>query len=278
MKKLCFFLALCLSLSFFQSCKQDPVVEPSNEVAPELPPQASFVMPFDGFEDADTSGLVRNSDQSRTINTFQNWFYSAVNLVVWNTALTLNLAIPVASFGESFKYQAEFQGNGSWLWSYEYPLAGATYRAELYGTIVSVGTVEWEMYISKVGGFDRVLWYEGTTTDNNATATWTLYHQANNPQPFMRVDYVKSNSTGVESIRYTNIIPNNAEKGSYIEYRADNGGAGNFEHFYDLYQIDKDNLMEIQWNKESNGRVKDPKHFQDEEWHCWDENLMDVDC
>ena len=26
------------------------------------------------------------------------------------------------------------------------------------------------------------------------------------------------------------------------------------------------------------GRIADPKHFGDEDWHCWDENQDNVDC
>ena len=38
-------------------------------------------------------------------------------------------------------------------------------------------------------------------------------------------------------------------------------------------------IIDIKWNYEQHfGRVKDPIHFEDENWHCWDEKLDDINC
>jgi len=35
----------------------------------------------------------------------------------------------------------------------------------------------------------------------------------------------------------------------------------------------------VEWNRTNrSGRVKDALHFEDEEWHCWNENRDNIDC
>ena len=280
MKKITFVLTLVLAISIFQSCqKEETIID--NGAAPTLPPAESFIMPFNGFEDADTSGYVTNDGgaDERTL-TFHNWVYSVTHVLVWNTILTVNLAIPVASFRGAFNHEAEFQGNGVWLWAYEFTGdGGATYKAKLYGELLAVGEVQWDMYISKVGGFSDVHWYSGKTNNNNSTASWTLNHQPNNPQSFLNIDYTKDNGNNVGVIRYTNIQPNNPGNGGYIEHRRSSDQSVEFNRAYDIFKAENNNLLEINWNApNNNGRVKDEAKFGDQDWHCWGVNLQDTDC
>ena len=280
MKNLKIAALLFVSLLMLQSCVKDDKDE-NLDTAPALAAEETFIMPFTGFEDADTSGIMAppndNSANARTPS-FDNWFHSATNVVFWNLVLTVNLAVPTAAFHESFNHDPTFQGNGVWLWQYSFELPDGNYQAKLYGEIVANDEVEWEMYISKVGGFQDVLWYTGSTNDDEAH--WTLNHQANNPEAFIQIDYLKDNGNAQAAIRYTNIIPNDPGNGGYIEYREDNSNSSaDYNRAYDIYHIQADNLIEIQWNKPNeNGRVKDEEHFGDTEWHCWDVNLMDTEC
>lgn len=268
MKKFSFLFALVLTVTLFQSCEKEPIDGPVDSlVAPELPPAESFIMPFDDFEDADT---VRGP--------FRNWFYSASNVVVWNSVLTITLAVPVASFYASFNSQAEFQGDLTWLWAYNFPVNGINYRAKLFGKILSAEEVQWEMYISQVGGFTDVLWYSGVTATDRTYAHWTLNRDGNNPTPFLQSDYQRNINGDIASIRYTNVTPNVPENGGYIEFRQELG-ATPYDRAYDVYKAEIDNLLEIKWNSTTNeGRVKDAEKFIDNEWHCWGSNLMDTDC
>ena len=66
-----------------------------------------------------------------------------------------------------------------------------------------------------------------------------------------------------------------AGNGDYIEWRTMNGT--DYDRAYDVF-LDN-NLLEIQANEvEENGRVKDPNHFNDSEWHCWDSSKFSIDC
>ena len=184
----------------------------------------------------------------------------------------------MASFYASFSAEAEFQGDATWLWAYEYNIGADTYRAELYGKILSLEELQWEMYISKDGGFQNVLWYSGITATDRSYANWTLNRNAFNPTPYISSAYVLDNGNGEEVIRYTNITPNVPENGGYIEYR-ENDDAVNFDKAYDVYRAEIDNLLEINWNSLSNkGQVKDFEKFGDTDWHCWGSDLRDMKC
>ena len=49
-----------------------------------------------------------------------------------------------------------------------------------------------------------------------------------------------------------------------------------YEAFYDIYNAADVNQVDIDANRTSNeGRVRNPAHFGDEEWHYWDGNHCD---
>ncbi len=277
MKKLCFFLITTLTLTMFQSCVKDPIEVQNEEVAPKIPPQESFIMPFTGFDEVDTTGFTDGHAGARTVETYRNWFYAGTNILIWNTVITLGTAVPVASFAESFNHSPVYVGNGIFEWSYSYNLIGGTYNAVLSGQFINSGDdVEWIMKISKVGGFSDVTYYTGIVAVDHSEANWTLYHQPNNPEPSLGIAYVKDLSTEDFTIRYTNIDPDDTNNGQYIEYRTNSDI--DFNRAYDVF-LNTNNFLEMEWNEPAgNGRVKNSEHFDDTDWHCWDTEQADVDC
>lgn len=284
MRKLSFVLALALSVFAIQSCQKDDTAEPvdpyAGQEAPQLPAAETFVMPIKPFTELDDGREAPGWTQEVTSRSINNWGYSAGTVLVWNTVLTVHLAIPTLAFFESFNHQAEYQGGGVWLWAYEFTGEnGATYQAELYGELLPSAEVKWDMYISQTGGFPRVHWYSGTTANDRSYARWALNFDPNNPRPFINIDFQRDNGNGAAAIRYTNSIPGVPENGGYIEYREGAGAADGFDRAYEVYKAEIDNLLEINWDSvNKNGRVKDAEKFQDQEWHCWGTDLQDTDC
>lgn len=280
MKKLSFVFALALSVFAVQSCQKDEMPDPhAGKEAPALPAPETFVMPIQPFTELDDPGVVGGPQEieGRTIN---NWGYSAANVLVWNTVLTVHLAIPTLAFFEAFNHEAEYQGDGVWLWAYEVTdNNGTTYEAKLFGELLVSDEVQWDMYISQSGGFSQVHWYSGVTANDRSYARWALNFDPNNPRPFIDIDYRRDNGNGAAAIRYTNRIPGVPENGGYIEYREGAGAADGFDRAYEVYKAEIDNLLEINWDSVNhNGRVKDAEKFQDQEWHCWGTDLRDTDC
>lgn len=276
MKKLAFLTVLLLAVLFTPSCQKDEAIDPyEGQAAPALPTEESFLISLVPFTELD--GATHTEIDDRTIT---NWSHSAGNVLVWNALLSLHLTIPVLSFYESFNHQPVYQGQGVWLWAYEFTDdQGAVYQAKLFGELLVNNEVKWDMYISKSGGFSNVHWYTGITAMDNGYASWTLNFDPNDPKPFITIDYQRDNGNGVEVIRYTNVIPGSPDNGGYIEYRKGNVVPGEFDRGYDVFKASENNLLEINWNStQHNGRVKDPGFYGDDNWHCWDTQLQDVNC
>lgn len=107
--------------------------------------------------------------------------------------------------------------------------------------------------------------------------TWTLNRSPEDPEPFIGIEWERSPESDTGTIRYTNIVPGGPENGGYIFLGTTTDTP--YDAFYDIYNKGKDNHTDIQWNRTTQaGQIRDPLHFEDEAWHCWDEELADVDC
>jgi hypothetical protein len=240
-----------------------------DEPAPNLPPQSSFVMDFSAFSNpGDTLG-------AREVNTYQNWGYSYANVVVWQTIITVGLAVPVASFVESFNHEAVYHPDqNNWTWSYNVTVGFVVYEAELTGYL-ETDSVVWEMQITKGTDFADFVWYYGKSALNETGGYWILQENPLNPNSLLRIDWNKY-ADSTSDIRYTNIRPGTPENGGYIFYGTE---LTDLDRFYHIYYKGADNLTKIEWSSvNKNGRVKDADHFGDDQWYCWNESLMDVVC
>ena len=261
-----FIFLISFILLTFSGCEKDEQTE--IKPAPQLPPETSMVMDFN-FLDGDTSAY-------KSTMTYQNWGRAAFSVWLWNGIITVGLAVPVAAFYESFNHEGVYDPEtDSWIWSYNFN-ANGVHLAELHASLVPEG-VKWEMYISKSNVYNDFLWYSGTTSLNNTEAIWELNHKYNDPTPLLLIEWERDIQTNNAEIKYTNVIPGGAENGGYIFYGTDNSSI--YDAFYHIYNKGMDNLAEIEWNRTTkNGRIKDEHHFGDENWRCWDENWLDIEC
>ena len=65
----------------------------NSDKPPSLPPQSSFVMDYEDF------AAQQVSRENEVARTSLYWGYSAVCVGVWNTILTVTLAVPVVAYG-----------------------------------------------------------------------------------------------------------------------------------------------------------------------------------
>ena len=176
MKKFGLLLLLVGGMLWVQSCEQDASEDNTPQTAPELPPQESFLMPmpFAEYDQIDTSGFVSDGElQPRSgPATYRNWFYSGFNLVAWNVAVSLNLALPVASFAEAFNHNPTPLGDGVYAWTYAFDFLDRTYTATLTGQFINENEIEWIMRMSQSNGFTDVVWYEGIVSRDGRNAVW----------------------------------------------------------------------------------------------------------
>ena len=274
------FTVFAMFMLLISGCSDDTIITPSDVVnAPEIPPKSSFIIDFEEFPGTDSNSESINKKTLGTDNqTYKNWGWAASNLVVWNTLLTVTLAVPAASFVESFNHDPELQTDGSWLWSYTYSVLGQSYTAELHARL-GIDGIQWEMYISKQNAYSKFLWYTGKSNPLTADGTWTLFKNPNDPSPFLGIEWDVNVADGTANIKYINIIPDSPEHGSYIYYGTTKETESPFDAFYEIYAKGKDNYTNIEWNRTSkDGRVSDVLHFDDSEWHCWNTQLEDTEC
>ncbi len=223
-------ISLVILVGMF-GCQKNDATQPEKEKPPEIPPVSTFLMDFDAFPDTATTLLKSGGSLFGKTLTHQNWGWAALNVAVWNTLLTITFAVPVAAFAESFNHEPVQQDDGSWVWSYSVTVGNAQYTANLHATLVAEG-VQWEMYISRQNGFSNFLWYSGLSEFSGQHGTWTLFHEPNDPTPFLGIEWNRSISEGTADIKYTNIIPNHPENGGYIFYGIVNQTP--YDAFYDI--------------------------------------------
>ncbi|MFI5237465.1 MAG: hypothetical protein ACHQLA_05985 [Ignavibacteriales bacterium] len=272
--KLFSFFVVLGSLLFILSCSEDDPIN-QGEQPPAIPPQSTMVMDFSEFPDT-SSGALQKISASRN-----NWSWAAINIAVWNSVLTLTLIVPVAAFAEAFNHEPVKQPDGSWLWEYSVTVQGISHTAKLYGSTGhdSTGTdgIEWRMLLSKDGFYTDFEWFTGFSNLPGTEGTWTLNRDPDMPTPFLHIVWYRSSSGQTANITYTDITPGVPQNGSYIFYGKTDELM--FNRFYQIFGAEDNHMVDIRWSYEEHfGRVKDPMHFGDESWYCWDERLDDVDC
>jgi hypothetical protein len=252
------------------SCEDDKTTNPQDQ-PPTIPPQSSMIINFAEFPDTAKDNLPDNS-----ILTKRNWGWAAYNVAIWNSVLTLTLAVPVAAFMEAFNHQAVKQPDGSWLWQYSVSIGEALFTAKLFGKTVTEG-VEWKMLLTKQGEYTDFEWFTGFSDLSATSGNWTLNNEPNSPVPFLYIVWHRNTTEGTADIKYTKINSTLPGNESYIFYGKTNEVLHN--RFYQIFSAEDNRMVDIKWNYEQYfGQVKDPIYFEDENWHCWDEKLDDISC
>ncbi len=259
--------ALIILITFFGLVLVDSGCK-KKEPAPDFPPSTTMAFNKAIF---DTTGVGKS--------TYVNFIHSAVNVGVWNFLLTITLAVPVVSYAIALDQEADYDNHDkTWTWDYNFNSWGvhhAVLTAKLDGD-----TVVWKM---KIDNFD---WYYGHSNTNGSGGYWMLNESPSQPTNLLRIDWAL-NSSGVSSIKYTNVAPSSSathykNNGEYIQYGT--VSSGEFDRFYDIYMKNDTNtsltnLTEIEWNfADKHGHVKDPNKFGDQLWHCWNTSYIDVVC
>ena len=268
-----FLVLISLLLSQIACTEEETPVNQGN--VPTLPPQSSMVIDFNEFPDTSTITPLLKFEPSDTILR-GNWGWAAIQVGVWSTLLKITLAVPVAAFAESFNHQPVQQPDGSWLWTYTLTISGIDHTAKLYGQSDPNG-ISWRMLLTKSGFYTDFEWFTGFSNVPATEGNWTLNHNPNNPNPLIFIEWTRNVDENTAEVKYTNIVPNAPENGSYIYYGKTNDLT--YNRFFDIFGKAENRLINVEWNYEQYfGRVKDPLHFGNENWYCWDENLLDIQC
>jgi len=239
---------------------------------PELPPVASLLMDFSDFNNPTDTVSSR-----KAIETYQNWGHAFVTVSVWNLLATWTIGLPVLAYAEAFNHDPVYLGEKSWQWSYEVTVNQVIYSVKLISKRISNEEFIMKMLVTKSGleGYEDFKWFEGTVRYDRTSAYWTLYENPDNPNELIWIGWEMDWEADTYKIKYTYVKPGTDKTGNYIEHGVTN------ENPYDAYYIVSvfTNTVEIEWDRTTReGRMKDPLKFGDNDWHCWDENLIDNVC
>ncbi len=265
----CFTAYFLVFVIILTSCSDSGVGDPPGP-APEIPPVSTFEMDLNQLP-KDDGGRIGGRTNAKS-----NWAHAAIGIGVWNVILGVATVVPVAAFKASINQTPEFIGDNTWQWTFNFEAAGIQHSAKLQGQLVSDG-INWKMLLSKQGEFTDYEWYTGHANAERTEGTWTLNFGPNENKPFIRIDWNRNVNNTVASIKYTSIDPDAPGQGGYIHYGINEDSP--YNTFYDLFDKENDNLVDIEWSRDTKqGRVRNPIHFGDNEFHCWAEDLEDIAC
>lgn len=271
------FIAILLSvmLAAMSACSSDSDDNQNSDTAPAIPPASSMVMSFEEFPENTTASTGTANAITVQPATVQNFTHAATHVAVWNTLITVGLAVPVAAFLESFNHFATIRSDGTWIWAYSVSVLGSLHVVELHAKKVDQDIV-WELYITRPGFYQDFNWISGVSAVDGSEGYWILRETPESPNDLLRIDWTYDKQSDTGTIQYTNIKPDSPENGGYIAYGAD-VNMQPYDAYYDIYNKGQDNLVEIEWSRTTKaGRVRNENFFGDTQWHYWDEQLQDI--
>ena len=268
MKKVIILLTIIIvPVIYIISCKKD------KGQPPVLPPYESMIIDFSNFSTQKKSAVILSEVKGTESST---WEFAATVSGIWSSLIESNLAIPIASFEAAADNNPAYASDKLWQWSYNFSVAGTAYKARLTGQ-TSTNQVIWKMYItnSASGGFTDFLWLEGTSKTDGSGGQWTFKQSPQVNETMFQTDWAKS-GTSITSVKYT-YLKNDTYKNSYIIYSLT---TGTFDASFAIhFANDSYANAQIEWNTTTNnGRLNCLSYLQDQNWYCWDSNLINVLC
>lgn len=262
-----YFLAFTFILS---SCSEDSGIGTPPGPPPEIPPASTFEMDLNQLP-TNAGGRIGGRTNAKG-----NWGHAVIGIGVWNLVLGVATIVPVAAFKASISQTPVFIGDNTWQWTFNFEVSSVQHSAKLQGKLVSDG-IDWKMLLSKAGDYTDYEWYTGHANSEHTEGTWTLNFGPDQNKPFLQIDWNRNTDNTVADIKYTSIDPDSPAQGGYIQFGINE--ESQFNAFYDLFDNQEQNFVEIDWNRTTHeGRVRNPKFFGDDDFHCWNNKLDDVDC
>lgn len=262
-----FFGILVISVtSGLSSCKKEKKPD-----QPQLPPIESMIMDFSDF--------AQSPSTTKGIPTvYDNFINAYVNVLVWTTASGSAVIIPAFAYNEILTNSggAGYIGDDTWVWIRKFTFSTQSYVATLTAVRLNNEQFSMEMSIALSTHPDQgVVWFDGVVRYDHTHALWNFYKHDNEQVKVLEVEWNKNYETGVSDLMYTYVEPEQDETGSYITFgiNPDN----EYDAYYTISMLE--NIIDIEWSmKLKAGRVKNPLHFKDNDWHCWNNMLENIDC
>lgn len=240
--------------------------EPKEKIPPVIPSVESLNFDFSYFEENNTTGTY--------------YSYAAEQISAWKALLTDSIDIQNSSLKETSYNDFIFQKDETWLMNFDFIVENIKFTANFFG-IIEHDTTLFKTFLYSDAADTTLVFLDGKFYDDSKTGHWILNKPGFDEDTvfteikFMSVDWYVD-SLDQKEIKFTDnqIGLSNL---NYILYK--DSTDGQFNAYVNIYVSGNDNYSIIEWNKSTKeGRVKDFLHFNDENWHCWDNNYLNIDC
>ncbi len=232
---------------FSQAC-----IRPAGS-APQLPDSVAFNIEYSLLKQLNSGGSHAKAA------------YTAAK--AWTIILADSVFLPFNAYSEYSAVEPELQENDYWMWKTDFMHNEKLYETSLVGRIKG-DTTSWFQYIGRDTSILNYKWMVGKTVSANDSAYWEV---SDHPFNALNRGYylaVKKNEVGLlKRVGYATIYieVSDVQVESYNLLWTVRTGAG---EFIDIYLNSED----------LSGRIRSVSGFGDETWHCWDENLKNIDC
>lgn len=233
-------------------------------------------IPSDKITNFDFSFFEQNSIEG------SNYDFTATKVLEWKDLLTDSLSLYRMFLYSTKSHEFQFQKDNTWLIDYSFIFKDENYDAKLIG-IIEQDTVFYKGFLSYLKENDTntdMLFLNGKVFDDYKTEEWKFNKPVIIDTIPTLVQFIEINlgrdSLSMPFIKFTN---KTAGENNLNYISANDIENSDFNKFTDIYHKGTDIHTIAEWSSSlKTGKVKNSLHYNDENWHCWDENLSDIFC
>ncbi len=226
--------------------------ERPEKIPPQLYSGENFELDFSDFE-----GFENGETNCQNAN---------LQIESWDKLLKDSSTLCLNAFAEFGMQEPEYQAEMQWLWKCDFNLGDSLYHSKLLG-LTENDTVIWEQYISYdtlITDYHRASGLEYTADDS---AKWIIHKH---PLSETAGDlYFFTQKTASGTLKKFTLGSNSVCETDSLK-----------DDFNRYWQIISDtDTCHIFINTSTNaGQIQSKSLYSDTKWHCWDDNLKDLNC
>jgi len=245
------------------ACKDS--TEPDNGSPPDLPPVASMRVDLSVF--AQPGGAPRAESGMVGLN----WSAAALRVGVANLAVSLVLAVPVATWAAAGSETPTVE-NGKWQWRFSAQDGGVAYGSHVTGYLDGDESV-WEMRVTNSAlGLDEFLWYDGRAALAGTSGYWSFHDPVGGSAEVGRIDWTHASDADWRLV-FTNTNGASPDHGDILTYES-SGTARNVT----FIDVSTGQTTEVSWDSVTKAGWVIAPGYNGGAKACWDGALNDASC
>ena len=167
---------LTFFLIFFTGCNSSSTNVEENP--PTLPPSVVMEPDFTLFTDNNPS-VNQSLEINNTENPYSHFLNASTRALLLNGTIKANLFLPASILAAAEAVEPVLNDDDQWEWNYSVTGNSETFSVSLVAEELDSGEINWSAFISNsLVNLDNDLIFEGVSSLNNSSGTWTVYRLA----------------------------------------------------------------------------------------------------